>query len=34
MDAFIDLPPLDRQRACEVAGEQLAINAFSIEKDF
>lgn len=34
MDAFIDLPPSDRQRACEVAGAQLAINAFSIEKDF
>ncbi len=34
MDAFIDLPPSDRQRACQVAGAQLAINAFSIEKDF
>ena len=34
MQAFIDLSPLDRQRACEVAGAQLAISAFSIEKDF
>ena len=34
MDAFIGLSPEERRRACLVAGEQMGLNAFSIEKDF